>query len=148
MQIILLETLSNLGKAGEVVSVKDGFAKNFLIPQKKAVIANKKNVSELESKMSQINENNNAKIKEANDLKSKLDQQEISIYMESNDEGNLYGNVGVKQVLMELKNKYDVSLSPENIILGNIKSLGSYSITVRLYDDISAELKVEIIKKS
>ena len=148
MQIILLETLSNLGKAGEVVSVKDGFAKNFLIPQKKAVIANKKNVSELESKMSQINENNNAKIKEANDLKSKLDQQEISIYTESNDEGNLYGNVGVKQVLKELKNKYDVSLSPENIILGNIKSLGSYSITVRLYDDISAELKVEIIKKS
>ena len=62
----------------------------------------------------------------------------------------LYGVVQclVKQVLMELKNKYDVSLSPENIILGNIKSLGSYSITVRLYDDISAELKVEIIKKS
>ena len=58
MQIILLETLNKLGKAGEVVSVKDGFAKNFLIPQKKAIIANKKNLNDLNSKMSQINENN------------------------------------------------------------------------------------------
>ena len=62
MQIILLETLNKLGKAGEVVSVKDGFAKNFLIPQKKAIIANKKNLSDLNSKMSQINENNLKKI--------------------------------------------------------------------------------------
>ena len=65
MQIILLETLNKLGKAGEVVSVKDGFAKNFLIPQKKAIIANKKNLNDLNSKMSQINENNMKKISEA-----------------------------------------------------------------------------------
>ena len=65
MQIILLETLNKLGKAGDVVSVKDGFANNFLIPQKKAIIANKKNLSDLTSKMTQINENNLKKITEA-----------------------------------------------------------------------------------
>ena len=91
MQIILLETLNKLGKAGEVVSVKDGFAKNFLIPQKKAIIANKKNLNDLNSKMSQINENNMKKISEANELKAKLDGKEINIQMEANEEGNLYG---------------------------------------------------------
>ena len=72
MQIILLETLNKLGKAGEVVSVKDGFAKNFLIPQKKAIIANKKNLSDLNSKMSQINENNMKKISELSWMVKKL----------------------------------------------------------------------------
>ena len=72
MEIILLETLNKLGKAGEIVSVKDGFANNFLIPQKKAVIANKKNKDNLASKMEQISENNTKKILEANELKSKL----------------------------------------------------------------------------
>ena len=67
MQIILLETLNKLGKAGEIVSVKDGFAKNFLIPQKKAIIANKKNRDNLASKMIQIEENNERKIREANE---------------------------------------------------------------------------------
>ena len=77
MQIILLETLNKLGKAGDVVSVKDGFANNFLIPQKKAIIANKKNLGDLASRMTQINENNLNKISEANALKDKLDGKEI-----------------------------------------------------------------------
>ena len=65
MQLILLETLNKLGKAGEVVSVRDGYAKNFLIPKQKAIIANKKNLENLTTKMSQINENNEKKTKEA-----------------------------------------------------------------------------------
>ena len=64
MQVILLETFNKLGKAGEIVNVKDGYANNFLLPQKKAIIANKKNKENLESKMSQINENNEKKVKE------------------------------------------------------------------------------------
>ena len=63
MQVILLETFNKLGKAGEIVNVKDGYANNFLLPQKKAIIANKKNKENLESKMSQINENNEKKSK-------------------------------------------------------------------------------------
>ena len=61
MDIILLESLNKLGKAGEIVTVKDGFAKNFLIPEKKAIIANKKNKADLENRISQINSNNEKK---------------------------------------------------------------------------------------
>jgi large subunit ribosomal protein L9 len=147
MQIILLETLNKLGKAGETVTVKDGFANNFLLPQKKAIIANKKNLQDLQSKMAQINENNDKKIKEANELKSKLNDQMITIQMEANEDGNLYGNVGPRQIYESLKSKFSVEINPGNIILGNIKSLGHHSITLRLYDDISVNINLEVTKK-
>lgn len=147
MQIILLETLNKLGKAGEVVSVKDGFAKNFLIPQKKAIIANKKNLNDLNSKMSQINENNMKKISEANELKAKLDGKEINIQMEANEDGNLYGNLGPRQIRDRLINDFSIDIEPGNIVLDNINAIGSYDVTLRIYDDISATLKLEITKK-
>ena len=147
MQIILLETLNKLGKAGEVVSVKDGFAKNFLIPQKKAIIANKKNLNDLNSKMSQINENNMKKISEANELKAKLDGKEINIQMEANEDGNLYGNLGPRQIRDRLINDFSIDIEPGNIVLDNISAIGSYDVTLRIYDDISATLKIEITKK-
>ena len=147
MQIILLETLNKLGKAGEVVSVKDGFAKNFLIPQKKAIIANKKNLNDLNSKMSQINENNMKKISEANELKAKLDGKEINIQMEANEDGNLYGNLGPRQIRDSLINGFSIDIEPGNIVLDNISAIGSYDVTLRIYDDISASLKLEITKK-
>ena len=126
MQIILLETLNKIGKAGEIVSVKDGFAKNYLIPRKKGIIANKKNKSDLASKMSQINENNEKNIKAASELKSTLDNKEVVIQIEANEEGNLYGNIGPRQICDELKKEFSVNLDPEDVILQKIKELGSY----------------------
>ena len=77
MEIIHLESLNKIGKAGEIVKVKDGFARNFLIPQKKALVANKKNRSDLEIKMSEISKNNEIKVKQAQDLKSKIEGKSI-----------------------------------------------------------------------
>ena len=148
MQIILLETLNKLGKAGDVVSVKDGFANNFLIPQKKAIIANKKNLGDLNSKMTQINENNLKKISEANSLKDKLDGKEIIIQMEANEDGNLYGNLGPRQIRDKLISDFSIDVEPGNIITGNIGVLGNHDITLRIYDDIVATLKLEITKKN
>lgn len=146
MQIILLETLNKLGKAGEIVTVKDGFAKNFLIPRKKAVHANKKNRDDLSSKMSQIKENNDRKIKEANEIKSKLSGQELTIHMEANEEGNLYGNLSAKLICDQIKEKFLVDIDTGNVILGSIKELGSHTVLVRIYDDISVELKLDVVK--
>ena len=82
MEIILLESLNKLGKAGELVTVKDGFAKNYLLPEKKAIVANKKNKADLKSHISQINIDNNNKLTKANQLKEKIDGKKISIEME------------------------------------------------------------------
>ena len=148
MQIILLETLNKLGKAGDVVSVKDGFANNFLIPQKKAIIANKKNLGDLASRMTQINENNLKKISEANSLKEKLDGKEIIIQMEANEDGNLYGNLGPRQIHDRLISDFSIDIEPGNIITGNIAVIGDHNVTLRIYDEIIATIKVEVTKKT
>ena len=117
MDIILLESLNKLGKAGEIVTVKDGFAKNFLIPEKKAIIANKKNKADLENRITQINSNNDKKIVEANEIKEKLDQKKISIAMEANDDGSLYGAVSQKSVSESIYSLLEIKISPDAVVL-------------------------------
>ena len=147
MEIILLETFNKIGKAGEIVSVKDGFANNFLIPMKKAIIANKKNRNDLASKMSQINDNNLRKINEATELKSKLEGKEITIQIEANEEGNLYGNLSAKQIYESFRKEHLIEFDTANIITTNINKLCEHIVTLRLYDEISVDIKLNVIKK-
>ena len=148
MDIILLESLNKLGKAGEIVTVKDGFAINFLIPRKKAIIANKKNRADLEARITQINTNNDKKIVEANELKGKIEGKTISIEMEANDDGSLYGAVSQKSVSQSIHTLLEIKISPEAVILDPIKELGETEIQISLYEDIKANLHLEIIKKT
>ena len=147
MQIILLETLNKLGKAGEIVVVKDGYAKNFLIPQNKAIVANKKNKDDLQIKMDQINKNNEEKIKEGEALKSKLDNKKISVQIEANENGNLFGNLNSKIIIDEIKSTFSISLNPDDILLGSIRDLGDHEISIRLYGDITAKMLLTINRK-
>ena len=148
MDIILLESLNKLGKAGEIVTVKDGYAKNFLIPKKKAIIANKKNKADLENRISQINSNNDKKIFEANELKEKLDGKKILIEMEANDDGSLYGAVSQKSVCESIFTLLEIKISPDTVILDTIKELGETEIQISLHEDIKANLHLEITKKT
>ena len=148
MDIILLESLNKLGKAGEIVTVKDGFAKNFLIPEKKAIIANKKNKADLENRITQINSNNDKKIVEANEIKEKLDQKKISIAMEANDDGSLYGAVSQKSVSESIYSLLEIEISPDAVVLDPIKEIGETEVQVILYEDIKAILHLEITKKT
>ena len=148
MDIILLESLNKLGKAGEIVTVKDGFAKNYLIPEKKAIIANKKNKADLENRITQINSNNDKKIVEANEIKEKLDQKKISIAMEVNDDGSLYGAVSQKSVSESIYSLLEIKISPDAVLLDPIKELGETEIQVILYEDIKVNLHLEITKKT
>ena len=148
MDIILLESLNKLGKAGEIVTVKYGFAKNFLIPGKKAIIANKKNKADLENRITQINSNNDKKIVEANEIKEKLDQKKILIAMEANDDGSLYGAVSQKSVSESIYSLLEIKISPDAVVLDPIKEIGETEIQVILYEDIKAILHLEITKKT
>ncbi len=148
MDIILLESLNKLGKAGEIVTVKDGFAKNYLIPEKKAIIANKKNKADLESRLTQINSNNDKKIVEAKEVKEKLEDKKISMEMEANDEGGLYGAVSQKSISESIFSLLEIKISPDAIIFGPIKELGETEIQVNLYEDITVNLHLEITKKT
>ena len=146
MQIILLESIDRVGKAGEVVAVKDGYANNYLIPKKLAIVANKNNRLELQSKLDVISERNDQRIKEANDLKLELDKISLIMRVEANDEGGLYGTITQKQISDLLKAEGH-SILNENIITGEIKALGEFEITIKIYEDISSILKVFIEKR-
>ena len=146
MQIILLESIDRVGKAGEIVAVKDGYANNYLIPRKLAIVANKNNKLELQSKIDVISERNKQKIEEANALKLELDKISLTMRVEANDEGGLYGTITQKQISDLLKAEGH-SILNENIITGEIKVLGEFEITIKIYEDISSILKVLVEKK-
>jgi large subunit ribosomal protein L9 len=145
MQIILLESIERVGKAGEIVAVKDGYANNFLLPKKLAIVANKKNRSELDSKMDNISKQNDIKISEANSLKELLDKISLTMRVEANDEDALYGAITQKQISDLLKAQGHNILN-ENIVTGEIKSLGEFDITIKIYEDIMSTIKISLQK--
>ena len=146
MRIILLESIDRVGKAGEIVAVKDGYANNYLIPRKLAIVANKNNKLELQSRLNVISKQNEQKIKEANALKLELDKISLTMRVEGNDECGLYGTITQKQISDLLKAEGH-SILNENIVTGEIKSIGEFEITIKIYEDISSTLKVSIEKR-
>ena len=146
MQIILLESIDRVGKAGEIVAVKDGYANNYLIPKKLAIVANKNNKLELQSSLDVISKRNEQKIKEASALKLELDKISLTMRVEANDEGSLYGTITQKQISDLLKAEGH-SILNENIVTGEIKALGEFEVTINIYEDISSVLKVYVEKR-
>ena len=146
MQVILLESLNKLGKAGEVVAVKDGYAKNYLIPQNKAIVANKANLADLKNRISKINSDNDIKIAEAKSIKENLDGKTYEVQIEANDEGVLYGSINQQQIIQLISNEIN-NINADSIVVPQIKIIGEYSVTIRLYEEISATITLSVIKK-
>ena len=146
MQIILLESLNKLGKAGEVVAVKDGYAKNYLIPQNKAIVANKTNLADLKNRISKINSDNDIRIAEAKSIKDNLDGKTYEVQIEANDEGVLYGSINQQQIIQLISNETN-KINADSIVVPQIKNIGDYSVTIRLYEEISATITLSVIKK-
>ena len=146
MQVILLESLNKLGKAGEVVAVKDGYAKNYLIPQNKAIVANKTNLADLKNRISKINSDNDIRIAEAKSIKENLDGKTYEVQIEANDEGVLYGSINQQQIIQLISNETN-SVNADSIVVPQIKNIGEYSVTIRLYEEISATITLSVIKK-
>ena len=146
MQVILLESLNKLGKAGEVVAVKDGYAKNYLIPQNKAIVANKVNLADLKNRITKINTDNDKRIIEASSMKESLNNSNYTIETEANDEGVLYGSINPQQIIQLISDKVK-DINADSIVMPLIKNIGEHSVTIRLYEDISATINLSVVKK-
>ena len=129
MQVILLESLNKLGKAGEVVAVKDGYAKNYLIPQNKAIVANKTNLADLKNRISKINSDNDTRIAEAKSIKENLDGKTYEVQIEANDEGVLYGSINQQQIIQLISNETN-NINADSVVVPQIKNIGEYSVTI------------------
>lgn len=147
MKVILLKTLEKLGKEGEVVEVKDGFARNYLIPKGIGLIANEVNFKKLEE-IKRKRERLKEKEKEFFlQLKEKLENISLTITVEVKDKEEIYGTVGEAQIIKALKEE-GIELSKGKLILDSpIKKLGVYSLKVDLYPQVEATLRVWVVKK-
>ena len=145
MDIILLESLHKIGKAGEIVTVKDGYANNYLIPKKIAIVANKLNKKTLDTRILDINKKNEERVAEAIKKQESMENIVLELSMECNEDGKLYGSVSSKLIADELM-KIGHNVNQEMISIDDIKSIGEFDITVTIYEDIVSKVKIIINK--
>jgi large subunit ribosomal protein L9 len=146
MNVILLEKISNLGDLGDEVSVKPGFARNFLLPQGKAVTADEENRTVFEGRRAELEAVANEKLAEANLRAEKLIDKELTISVKSGEEGKLYGSVGTQNIADALSvDGVQIERSEIRMPEGVIRVLGEYEIAVQLHTDVSVQIKVNVI---
>ncbi|TJZ74017.1 50S ribosomal protein L9 [Chitiniphilus eburneus] len=146
MQIILLEKVANLGSLGDVVKVKDGFARNFLIPQGKAKRANEANLKEFEARRAELEARQGDILAAAQARAEKLQDAEITISQKAGVDGRLFGSVTTADIAEAVTasgvavKKFEVRL-PE----GPLKAIGEYNITLSLHHDVNVEVRVVVV---
>lgn len=146
MEIILLEKVDRLGKLGDVVNVKNGFARNFLLPFGKAKLANEANVKELEERRAELEAKEAETLTTAVTLKAKLDDMSISITSKSGSEGKLFGSVGNADIAEAIVAAgVDIEKKSVRLPMGPIRSAGEYEIDLHLHSDVNAQIKLTII---
>ena len=148
MNIILLERVEKLGQMGELVSVKSGYARNFLLPQGKAVFASKENVKMFEEKKSQLEGENITRKKEAQNLADNIKFKEVVLIRAASESGQLYGSVSAKDI-SNVVTEAGLSINKSQISLNKaIKTLSYEDIYIKLHPEISIKLKLNIARSS
>jgi large subunit ribosomal protein L9 len=147
VEVILLEKMRNLGALGDKVKVKPGFARNFLIPQGKAVYANKDNIAKFEQRRTELEKSATEKYKKALERQQSINAlAAISITAKAGDEGKLFGSIGTRDITAAL-NKAGAAVEKSEVRLpeGTLRMVGEYDITIELDSDVVATVKVNII---
>ena len=146
MDVILTENVKGLGSIGDVVKVKPGYGRNFLVPQGLAVEASARNIKELEHHKRQLARKAAKLSKEAADIKARIEAVECSFVHKASDEGKLFGSVTSKEIAEALAAK-GIEIDRRKILLDHpIKSLGEHDVEIKLNAGVSATLKVRVVK--
>ena len=146
MKVILLENIRKIGSIGEVIDVKRGFARNFLIANKKALYASKENIKEVEKIKNELSKKDLEKKKVAKDIFDKIKLKEYVIKKLSTENKELYGSVKPTEISKLIKDKDGIEIAPSMIqLMDDIKSLGEFKVNINLHSDVQAEIKVKVI---
>ena len=149
MQVILLEKIHHLGELGAVVKVKDGYARNFLIPQGHAKRATKAAIAEFETRRAELEKAQAARIAAAQSIADKLNGQTVEIASKVGVDGRLFGSVTNADIAEAVdKLGFEIKKSQVRTPLGAIKAIGEYTITVGLMSDITADITVKIVPEA
>lgn len=149
MKVILLKDVKELGKKGELVEAKDGYARNFLFPRKLAEEANNSNMKEMEEKKESNKLKKEQELNNAKELSKKIEETKVVIKTKSGEGGRLFGSITTKDIAEILKNEYNIEIDKRKIEIdgGNIKTMGSTSAEVKVYPSVVAKLKIQVTEE-
>ncbi|MBV7410126.1 50S ribosomal protein L9 [Maritimibacter sp. DP1N21-5] len=146
MQVILLERVAKLGQMGEVVDVKPGYARNFLLPQGKALTASQANIASFEDQKAQLEARNLESRKDAESLGAKLDGQQFIVIRSASDGGNLYGSVTTRDAA-DVATEEGFSLDRKQVIIRQpIKTLGLHEVEIHLHPEVMVTIKLNVAR--
>ena len=148
MKVILIQDVDNLGKIGESVNVKNGYARNFLIPNKLALFANDQNMKSIESMLKQQELKNAKERSNLESLSKVLDKVTLKFELKAGEEGKLFGSVTSQMISDELA-KQDLNVDKKEIVLDEpIKELGKHKVSINLGENLSASIQIKVNEES
>ena len=146
MKVILLENIRKVGSIGEIIDVKRGYARNFLISKKKALFASKENIKEVEVIKQELNKKDQDKKKEAKTIQEKIKNKVVEIKKLSTENKELYGSVKPTEISRILENNEKIKINPSLIQpVKEIKSLGEFKVIINLHSEIQENIVVKVL---
>lgn len=146
MEIILLERIERLGKIGDVVQVKNGYARNFLLPHRKALRSNKESRSYFETQREQLEQQNEVAIKESKSILEKIDGISLTLIRQASETGQLYGSVNSRDIVAALARE-NCNINRSQVMLNDIiKKLGIHSTRIRLHPEVTAKIQLNVAR--
>ena len=146
MKVILLENVRKIGSIGEIIDVKRGYARNFLISKKKALIASKENIKEVEKIKQELNKKDQDKKKDAKSTQEKIQNKIFEIKKLSTENKELYGSVKPTEISKLIAEIEKVEINPSNIQpTKEIKSLGEYKVEINLHSEVQTQITIKVI---
>ena len=145
MKVILLENVKRIGSIGEVIDVKRGFARNFLIANKKALYASKENIKEVEKIKSELSKKDNEKKKQAYQIAEKINGKNYYVKKLSTENNELYGSVKPTEISKLIQEENNIDIKPSMIQpVEEIKALGKFKVKISLHSEVDAEITVNV----
>lgn len=147
MKVILLKQRRNLGKVGEVVNIKDGFGRNFLLPQGIAMRATQENIAKLEKDKAALEKQNKESQKEAESLAKKVEGKHFTFIKQCGDDGRLFGSVSAKEIAQIISDELKAKICHSSVFMSNpIKSLGIYEVALSLHADVNCQILINVAR--
>ena len=148
MDIILLEDVKTLGKKGEIVKVNDGYARNFILPKKLGIEANKKNLNDLRLQNENLEKIAQEQLEEAKALAINIEEKPITVTIKTGEGGKIFGSISTKEVAKEAIDQLGIDIDKKKMNLTEpIKTLGTHIVSVKLHRDVTAQLTVKVIEE-
>ncbi len=148
MKVILLENLAKIGSIGEIIDVKRGFARNYLISNKKALYASKENIKEVEKIKTELNKKDQEKKKNAKQIYESLKNKTYEVKKLTTENKDLYGSIKPTEISKIINLSEKIEVKPSLIQpLNEIKSLGTFKVRINLHSEVQAEIKIKVISE-